>query len=344
MFKRPTALLLLCCFALLSACANTPRYFWYTSTEQLIERHHYQKAIEQITTETPINQVLLIKVKKLAKKQLEKQAYKIELLVNQKKWGEARDILRQLNFNQPNPASFSTLNLLIHNAQAEEERLINTQLALVEAQLLDIQFIQQDLSNRKYHNRINWFSQNSYLATQKQQLGENLLHLSTQALLVKDYKNAQKTYVKAIELNRELRTGEITQAIHTGLSHQNNKAIDERRDSLIKQLYLAISTLDFDFILKVQEILSHEPFHGAEVEQVLSKATKARIKHSNRLDEIASKQYRKGNISLAVIQWQQALRLTPTKTNILEKLIRAQKVQRKLEKLNSTKKNFPLKR
>jgi len=335
MFNHPPIILLMYCSVLLSACSTTPINYWYTSTEQLIERHRYQAAIEKITADTPSDQALLLKINKLADKQRKKQIQKISLLIKQKKWGQARGILSQLNYNQPNLASFTTLNLLVDKAQLEEERLINTQRALVEAQLLDIQLIQQDLSDRIHHDRINWFSKNYNLVVQKQQLAERLLHLSTQALFVKDYKNAQKSYEKAIELDRKLGTGEITQAINAGLSHQNNKAIDERRNSLVKQLSLAISTLDFDYILKVQEILSHEPFRGLDVEKVLNEAITIRKDHSRRLDDIGSKQYRKGNISFAVVQWQQALKLTPTDIKIQERLIRAKKVQRKLEKLTA---------
>jgi len=335
MFNRPSVIWLLFCSVLLSACANTSSNYWYTSTEQLIEDHHYQQAQDRITTDTPVNQTLLLRVQKLAEQQRKKQIHKIGLLIKQKKWGEARGTLRLLDSNQPNLTSFTTLNLLVDKAQFEEERLINTQRTLLEAQLLDIKFIQQDLSDRTQNKRINWFSTSNDLMNQKQHLAEKLLHLSTQALFVKDYKNAQRAYVKAIELDSKLGTGEITQAINAGLSHQNNKAIDERRNSLIKQLSLAISTLDFDYILKVQEILSHEPFHGTDVEKVLSKARNTRREHSRRFDEIGSKQYRKGNISFAVVQWQQALKLTPNEIKIQERLIRAQKVQRKLEKLTA---------
>jgi len=343
MFKSLSILLLLCCSVLLTACASTPSNFWYSSTEQLIENQQYQKAIKQISAEDPVDRALLQQVEKLADKQRKKQTYRIGLLISQKKWGEARATLDQLNAKQPDPASFTTLSSRIDKAQLEEERLINTQQALLKAELLDIEFLQQDLSGRIRYNQINWFSSSNDLIKQKQKLAEQLLHLSTQALLKKDYANAQKAYEKAIEYDRQLGTGEITQAINVGLSQLNHEAINERRNSLIKQLYFAISVHDFDYIIKVQSILSNEPFHGAEVEKVLSKAQSTRLEHSLRLDEIASKQYRKGNISFAVTQWQQALRLTPTEIKIQEKLIRAQKVQRKLDKLTASEESSFLK-
>lgn len=336
MFKRVSIILIVFFSTLLSGCASTPINFWQLSTEELIERHQYQQALEKIRAATPVDQVLLRTVKILAEQRQQKQTSTIHRLVNQKKWGEARATLKQLNANQPSLPLFTALSLLIDQAQSEEERIIHTQLALLEAELLAMQIIQQDLSNRIYHDRINWFSQSNSLIHQKQILAEKLLRLSTQALLVKDYRNAQKAYEKAISLDHTLGKGEITQAINSGLSQQNNKAINERRISLVKQLYVAISKQDFESLLNIQEILSHPPFHGAEVERVLKAAKNTREKHSHALDEAASKQYRNGNISLAVTQWQQALKLTPANIRIQERLIRAQKVQRKLNKLTST--------
>lgn len=339
MFRRPATLLLITCSALLSACAHSPSNFWYTSTDQLIEQHHYEKALEKISTETPFDQALLRKVKKLAEQQRKNRTALITQRVKQKKWGEARETLAQLTSSQPSLASLTTLNSLIDKAQFEEVRLINTRRALVEAQLLDIQFIQQDIYDRTYHNKINWFSQHDNLMAKRQALAEKLLHLSTQALLVKDYNNAQAAYKKAIHLDPKIGTGEISQAINTGLSQQNTKAINERRNSLIKQLYLAISNQNFESLLQVQEILSHQPFHGSEVERALNKAKNTRLEHANRLNKSALMEYRNGNISLAVTQWQQALLLTPTDIKIQERLIRAQKVQHKLEKLTNTEEN-----
>ena len=336
MFNRSILLLLICSVSLISACTTTSNFFGHVSTEELIEHHQYQKAIDQINSTSPIDQILLKQVKKLAKQQQKEKTKEINKLIKKKKWGEARDVLNQLNSNQPNLSFSSTLISKINQAQFEEERLINTQRALLEADLLDLQIIQKDLNSR-IQTKTNIKSPYSNdLIIKKKNLAEELFQLSTQALFVKDYKNAQTTYEKAIELNRELRTGEIKQAINAGLNHQNTKAINKRRKALIEELSLAISALDFASILKIQEILSHEPFHGIEVDEVIDRAKETRREHAQKLNEIASKQYRNGNISLAVTQWQQALRLDPTDIRIQTRLSRALKVQRKLKKLTST--------
>lgn len=335
MRNRSALLLFACCFSLLSACTTTSNFFGHASTEELIEHHHYQNAIDQINSTPPVDKALLRKVEKLAKQQQKKQTIKINKMIKQKQWGEARDTLHQLTSNQPK-FSAAALTLKIDNAQLEEQRLINTQRALIEADLLDVQLIQKNLDDRIQLNKKSWFSNSNDLVSKKQQLAEELFQLSTQALFVKDYKNAQRTYEKAIEFDRELRAGEIKQAINAGLNHQNIKAINKRRNTLVKELSEAISTLDFEVILKIQEILSHEPFHGPEVKKVLDSAKKTRWIHAQKLNEIASKQYRNGNISLAVTQWQQALRLSPADIRIQARLSRALKVQHKLKKLTTT--------
>lgn len=335
MFKFIAYFLTLYSLLMLIGCSTISGIFGHTSTEQLIEKHQYQKATEQVMATTPNNQALLLKIKNLANKERKKQSQKINQLIKLKKWGEARHVLNQLKENQPHAISLNALTLLIDKAQREEERLVNTQRALLEAQLLTVRFIQQDLLDRTQYNKINWFSPYQGLVSKKKELAEELIQLSTQALIAKDYNNAQKTYQTAIELDKELGAREITDAINTGLSAQSNKAINERQNSLIRQLYIAIDKKDFEYILKIQEILSNQIFNGPQVVRALNKAIEIRQEYSQKLDISASQEYRKGNISTAITQWKQGLVLTPKDIDIHEKLLRAQKVQRKLDKITS---------
>lgn len=337
MFNRTHALLLISLF--ITGCASTPIFFDHQSTEELINSHQYQKAIDRINAENPNDQVLLLRVKKLAEKHQKNQTDKINLLVKQKKWGEARSLLNKLYPDQPHLAAYAALKSTTDKGQLEEERLINTERALLDAQLLSVQFDQQDLSDRINYGRTRWFYISEDLDSKKQALAEELLHLSTQALLIKDYLNAQNTYEKAIELDPKLGAGEITNAINAGLSKQNNKAINERQKSLIQQLNRAIAKQDYKSLIAIQAILSNEIFSGPEVQRALNEAKRTRHKHAYQLDEIAAKEYRKGNITSAVTQWKKALKLMPGSISIQEKLIRAQKVQRKLEKLTNKENN-----
>lgn len=333
MFNQIYTLLLVSFF--LTGCASAPHFLGYQSTDELINNHQYQKALDRINAESPIDQVLLLKVKKLADTYQQKQINKINLLVKQKQWGEARSILNNLYPNQPHLATYSSLKAKIDSGQKEEERLINTERALLNVQLLSVEFDQLNLSERINYGRTRWFFLNDDLDSKKQALAEELLYLSTQALLVKDYLNAQKTYEQAIKLDPNLGEGEITYAINAGLSQQNNRAINERQKSLIQQLNRAIKRQDYKSLIAIQAILSNEIFSGPEVNRALNKAKRTRHEHAYKLDEIASKEYRQGNISSAVTQWKKALKLMPGNISIQEKLIRAQKVQRKLEKLTN---------
>ena len=342
MFKSALTPLLLVVSIALTGCATTSGLFQTTTTDQLIEEHQYQKAIELIEekniAKSSNNHELSLKIKSLANQRKKTQTLKVSQLIKNKQWGEAREILKQLQTNQPTLA-LESLQSKIDKSQHEEERQVNTQQALLEAQLLDVQLAQENLFDRIHYKRIDWFSTRHNILAKKQALAKNLLQLSTQALLVKDYRNAQKTYEKAVYLNPNLGAGEITHAINAGLSNINNKAIIERQSSLIRQLNNAIKKENFDSLLIIQDILTNDLFSGPEVETALLKANKTRTDHAHTLDKWASKEYRKGNISTAIVQWKQALKLSPQNSNLQEKLARAKKVQRKLDKLTHSNDN-----
>ncbi len=331
-FKQLTLFCLIC----MAGCTSTPLKIWYKDTAELIKEHNYQKAMEQIHAQQPLDQQQLAMVESLAKQHLKQQSQTIHLLISQQEWGQARGVLRHLIQTQPKGVSLSGLENAINLAQKDEERLLNTQSSLIKAELLDTQFRQQALANRIHHDRFNWFNQSHYLEEQKKQIAEKLLQLSTQALRVKDYKYAQLAYEKAIEFDRQLGKGEIKQAINAGLSVINDKAILHRQQDLIRQLTTAVSTLNFDQLLKVHDILSHEPFHGAQVDKALKQAQNLRQEYAQSLDQNAARLYRQGNILKSVDLWLMALKLSPDSISIKEKLLRAQKVLVKFKKLSNT--------
>lgn len=336
MLKRILYCLILSYQLLLTGCASTSNFLGISTIDQLIDSHQYQKALTKIQSQKPINQALLLQVTARAEKQHKKQIYKIDNLIKQKKWGEAKSVLNTLKNNQPNLISLPALHIKIDKYQNEEDRLLKTKRALLEADLLNVQLLQQDLSERILYDEVNWLSNTDNLIIKKHTLADKLLHLSTQALLVKDYYNAQKTYEKATDLDRKLTANEITDAINTGLSQQNNAAIDERKKSLIRQLYLAIDKKNIEQILKIEKILSNKIFKGSEVDKALAKAEKFCLKSMKHLDERAATEYRKGHVSAAVNLWQQALKLRPDNIDLQEKLIRAKKVHNKLIKIHKS--------
>ena len=319
-----------------AGCANHPIHIWHMNTQDLIQEHNFKKAIAQVRAEKPINQVLLNNIHTKAKQYFKLKSQLINELVIQKEWGQAREVLRHLSETQPLHTSIVDLEYIVNQAQREEERLLNTSLHLLESDVLAYKLKRQAFTDRVHHNRFNWFDHTSSLEERKTQLAERLLQLSTQALIVKDYTNAQLAYEKAIKLNKQLSHGEIKKAINTGLSSINEKTILMRQQALISQLTYAISSLNFNHLLKVENILSHEPFHGVKVENALEQAHNLRHEYAQSLDKNAAKLYRKGDILKSVEQWLMAAKLDPDNINIQEKLLRAQKVLRKLEKLSAT--------
>ncbi len=318
-----------------SGCSSHPIHIWHTDTQDLIQEHNYKKAINQVHAEKPVNQTLLKKIYAKAKQHLKLKSQLINQFVIQKEWGQAREVLRYLGDTQPIHTHLVDLEGIINQAQKEEERLLNTRLHLIESDLLDYKFKKQAFTDRVHHNRFNWFDQTFSLEERKKQLAEKLLQLSTQAIIVKDYTSAQLTYAKAVKLNQQLSHGEIKKAINTGLSSIGETTILLRQRALITQLTSAISNLNFNRLLKVENILSHEPFHGAKVEKALKQAHNLRHEYAQSLDKNAAKLYRKGDISKSVEQWLMAAKLDPNNISIQEKLLRAQKVLRKLNSLSS---------
>ena len=316
----------------LCGCSTTP-IFWYKNTEQLVQEHNYKKALQQAETGLNYNRAYVKEIKRKALNHLATQLAIVNILIKRKEWGQARYIINQLRNTQPASSQISKAEHSLNQAINEEQRLLDTAQALVQANMLDIAFKQQNLSDRIHSHAFDWFDKSSQLQDHKQQLAQRLLQLSIQAISVKDYKNAQKTFQAAITFNGMLSHGKIQQDIDDGLSQQNKSILSERQHSLVNHLANAIKNQDFPLLIRLQDILSNEPFHGHSVQSVLFKARELRQTQAKELDQKANHHYRQGKITKALKHWQLALTLTPENLHIHSKLLRAQKVQNKLEKL-----------
>ena len=319
----------------LSACTSLPQPIWYQSTAQLMEQHQYKKALQQIQSRQPIDNKQLTELKRLAEGYRLKKAKTFKKFISLKEWARAKKLLRDVQLSLPPHPDFSRWQKQLDQAQQDEQRLVKTEQALAQAQLLKVKFKQQDLTRRSHETLFNWFNNKSQLTEQKQQLAEQLMQLSTQAIAKRDYNNAQKTYAQAIEFDRQLGKEPLHQAINDWLTEQNYQAIKKRQASLIRQLLNAMKKADFKQLMKIEGILSKAPFSGKTVHAMLKKAHKLRQKNAISLNEQASNNYRDGNISQAIKFWQQAIQLAPTRHDIQRKLLRAEKVQQKLERLTA---------
>mgnify|MGYP000131099972 FL=1 len=316
----------------LCGCSTTP-VFWYKNSEQLIQEHNYKKALQQVKTGPNYNRSYIKEINRKAFEHLRTQIIITNTFIKQKEWGQAGNIISHLKKTQPPSSKITKLEHSLNQAIAEEQRLLDTAQALTQANLLQIAFKQQDLSDRIHSHSFDWFDKDSLLQDHKQQLAQNLLQLSILAISVKDYKNAQRTFQAAITFNGMLSHGKIQQDINDGLSQQNKSILFNRQHSLVNQLTVAIENQDFPLLIRIQNILSNEPFHGHSVQRVLLKAKNLRQTQSKNLDQKASRHYRQGKITKAMKQWQMALALTPEDLHIHSKFLRAQKVQSKIEKL-----------
>ncbi len=331
-FLTGTAIRLVFITVFLFGCSTTP-IVWYKDTDQLIQEHNYKKALQQAKAAPNHSQAYIRKIKRKALGHLRTQLAAANTLIKQKEWGQVGHIIIRLKNTQPPSSQISRLESRLKQAISEERRLLNTAQALVQANLLQIAFKQQNLSDRIHNNSFDWFDKGSQLQENKKQLAQYLLQLSIQALSIKDYKNAQRTFQAAITFNEMLSHGKMQQDINDGLSQQNKSILSSRQHSLVNQLNAAINKQDFPLLIRLQNILSNEPFHGHSVQTALLLAKNLRLAQAIELDQKASHHYRQGKIIKALEQWQLALTLTPEDLHIHSKFLRAQKVQTKLKKL-----------
>ena len=319
----------------LTACTSLPQPIWYQSTAQLLEQQDYKKALQQIESQHPIDKKQLEKVKRLAKKLRLKSSKTFHRLVAQKEWAKAKTLLRELAQNLPHHPDFMRWKKQLNEAYQDEQRLIKTEQALAQAQLLKVQFKQQDLTRRSHETYFNWFNNKQQLTEKKQRLAEQLIQLSTQAIATRDYSNAHNAYAQAIEFDQQLGQEPLHQAINDWLTQQNHQAIEKRQASLIRQLRNAINQQNFKQLIQLENILSKAPFSGQVVKGMLRTAHELRHKTASSLNRQADIAYRNGDISQAITHWQQATQLTPNQHDMQRKLSRARKVQKKLDKLTA---------
>jgi len=319
----------------LTACSSLPQPIWYQSTAQLVEQQDYKKALQQIQSQQPVNKKQLEKVKGLAKKLRLNSSKAFQRLVAQKEWAKAKKLLRELTLNLPHHPDFMRWEKQLNKAYQDEQRLIKTEQALAQAQLLKVQFKQQDLTRRSHETYFNWFNNKQQLTEEKQHLAEQLIQLSTQAIATRDYTNAQNAYAQAIEFDQQLGQESLHQAINDWLTQQNHQAIEKRQASLIRQLRNAINKQNFKQLIQIENILSKAPFSGQVVNDMLKTAHELRQETASSLNRQADIAYRNGDISQAITLWQQATQLTPNQQDMQRKLSRARKVQKKLDKLTA---------
>lgn len=228
---------------------------------------------------------------------------------------------------------YAQLKIKIDTARDNEIRLMETELALAQANLLQVKLKQFDFDIRDNTVSLSLPVSKFLLKNEKKEVAKKLYELSISALGKYDYLNAQKTYSTALDLDNNLQKASISKTIHNGINQKAKNTILKKQRILVNQLNKALETGDHTKLIMLHGILSNAPFKGKEVKIALDKASKARKEYATITDNKADSVYRNGDIEQAIHLWKKAKVLAPGLPNINDKLARAEKVQSKLDYL-----------
>lgn len=319
----------------LTACSTFPNKIWYKNVDQLILENNYKKALEQISKNNTDNPQRYLNIQKQANKHADVTLARINQLITNKEWGQAKHHLQKLEDNSPWQPRFNQLKNKIMLSQRNELRLIETKQALAEAELLQAKQLKFNHQARSTASGSKWFLPIASFDSEKDKLAESLYRLSLLALSKQDYENAHKTYSAALKLNGHLEKYTLTKTITQGLNKDKEHTILSQQNELLNKMDRAIKNQNFTEIIRLQNILSTAPFKGEDVKQAIKKANIQRLSRAKILAKEADTIYRQGNINVAITMWKEAKMLAPSLTQLSSKIARANKVQSKLDHLRN---------
>lgn len=326
-------IVLLCTF--IAGCSSLPQKIWSEDTDSLLSRHAYKQALEQAQQSKPKDTKLINKIQSQANLYRRKQLKRVQTLLIQKQWREAEDLLLHLTQTQPWHKQYERVQQQLTQLRSEEALSLAIEQCLAEATLLSIKLQQSNFKQRNESSVFAWWQQND-LYDERQELTEQLINLSTQAIAFEKYELAKKAFEQALYFNGEIKDQNIGQSIHQGLRQNNSATIAERQQRLTRQLKTAIEDENFEQVIKLKSILSNPPFKGSKMAKLLKKADQLLADNARELDQQGDSVYRQGNIQTAIEFWQQAKALVPNLNGLQDKLSRAQKVQQKLNVLRQS--------
>ena len=329
-----------CGFCLLYAglfgCTHLPSHVWYYDTETLIAQHRYVQAIEQLKLEnTPDNAVKIRAVETKAQAYTRLKIDEIKQLNLKKRWRESLNIIKELHDQVPKQHIITDTESSTRSLMLEQLRLINTQVAIEQAQLLQLKIKQLDALQNSDLPKTELTLKTQSINQETLNLAKQLIELSIQAIAHSDYDYAAKTYALATRFNPTLGKAQLNKTINNGLSQNRTKSIQTRQANLLIKLKQALLDHNVDDILATEHILAKPPFQGSAVKKALLEVQKYRNERGQHFDVLADSQYRNGQLQDAINNWKNALELTPLNGQIKSKLQRAQNVFEKMELLQS---------
>lgn len=325
--------MLLC--TLISGCSSLPQQLWTEDTDTLLSRHAYKQALEQIQQSKPVDTKLINKIQSQANLYRRKQLKRIQTLLIQKQWREAEDLLLHLVQTQPWHKQYERVQQQLTQLRSEEALSLAIEQCLAEATLLSVKLQQSNFKQRNESAMFAWWHKDDW-HDERQRLTEQLVSLSTQAIALERYELAKKAFAQALLFNAEIKDQNIGQSIHQSLREKNSATIAQRQQHLTTQLRAAIEDENFDQVIKLKSILSNPPFRGSKITKLIKQADHLLTDNARELNQQGDSVYRQGNIQTAIEFWLQAQALVPNLNGLQDKLIRAQKVQQKLNLLRQS--------
>lgn len=317
-------------------CSHIPSHVWYRSADELVANQQFSKAIEQLSLENnPSNALKIKNIQVAADKHAQQKIAQIKQLNANNNWRESLLIIQKLYEQVPN----HTVILQIENTTSQQMqaalRLIDTQVAIEQAQLLQLKIkqLQVQKNSDMAASELNKIEQQINQETTV--LAKQLIELAILAIAHSDYDYAAKTYALATRFNPTLGKEKLNQTINRGLSQNRTRSIQTRQANLINKLNQALLDHNVDDVIATEHILSKPPFQGRAVSNALTEVKNYRQQRGQYFDVIADSQYRNGQLQDAINNWKNALELTPADGQIKNKLQRAQNVFNKMQLLRT---------
>ncbi|EAT13165.1 hypothetical protein HF888_06725 [Bermanella marisrubri] len=186
----------------------------------------------------------------------------------------------------------------------------------------------------KQHHNLPWWQDDLVdVELKKASLAKQLQTLSEQAYETRQYSLARLSHEQALELNPEVKQHKNWLDMSKRLNLQQRGKLQSEIRSYSKQLSQAIEQQAFSEIHRLRQSILARAYKDRELNRLMRAGLELIQDQAQKKDEQGDQAYRIGEIELAIELWAEAKQWHPSPGLIDEKLTRAQKVLRKLDKI-----------
>lgn len=186
----------------------------------------------------------------------------------------------------------------------------------------------------KQHHNLPWWQDDLVDIEQtKYGLAQNLQSMSEEAYETRQYSLARLAHEQAFELSPRVKQDSNWQAMSKRLSRQQRGRIQSEIQSYSKKLQTAIKKQDYAEIHQLRQTILPKSYKDRELSRLMQAGLAMIQNQAKEKDELGDQAYRIGEIQQAIDLWGQAKLWHPSPGLIDEKLKRARKVLRKLDKI-----------